>query len=79
MNALMGEKILPSFTKETTATINFLRHKNKAENGESGTVFYNDGHQGKLRNADFATISKYVSTESASVDVAKSVNHLDLY
>lgn len=79
LNALMGEKILPSFTKETTATINFLRHKDKAQDGESGKVFYNDGHQESLRDADFATISKYVSTESATVDVAKSVSHLDLY
>lgn len=79
LNALMGEKILPSFTKETTATINFLRHKEKAEHGESGIVFYNDGRQETLEDVDFATISKYVSTESIDVDVAKSVSHLDLF
>lgn len=79
LNALMGEKILPSFTKETTATINFLRHKDKAEGEESGKVFYNDGHQDSIQNADFSTISKYVSTESTTVDVAKTISHLDLY
>ena len=26
LNALMGERILPSFSNETTATVNFLRH-----------------------------------------------------
>lgn len=79
LNALMGERLLPSFTKETTATINFLRHKNKAQNGEGGRVFYNDGTQETLSDVDFAIISQYVSTESTSVDVAKSVSHLDLY
>lgn len=79
LNALMGEKILPSFTKETTATINFLRHKDKAEGEESGKVFYNDGHQDSIQTADFSTISKYVSTESTTVDVAKTISHLDLY
>lgn len=79
LNALMGEKILPSFTKETTATINFLRHKDKAEGEESGKVYYNDGHQDSIQTADFSTISKYVSTESTTVDVAKTISHLDLY
>ena len=40
LNALMGEKILPSFTDETTATVNFLRNKEKSENGEEGRVFF---------------------------------------
>ncbi len=30
LNALMGEKYLPSFTTETTATINFLRSVNES-------------------------------------------------
>lgn len=38
LNALMGKKLLPSFTSETTATINFLRHKDCAKNGEEGCV-----------------------------------------
>ncbi len=78
LNALMGEKILPSFTSETTATVNFLKHKNKSENGESGCVYYNDGTKKIIDYADINTISKYVSTES-SEDVAKNIKHLDLY
>ena len=32
LNALMGEKILPSYSDETTATVTFLKHKGKADN-----------------------------------------------
>lgn len=79
LNALMGEKILPSFTNETTATINFLRHKSKSESGESGRVYYNDGHTENIQSADIVTITNYVSTSSKEVDVAQSVSHLDLF
>lgn len=78
LNALMGEKILPSFSDETTATINYLRHIEHASAGECGEVFYNDGTSEKIYSADLATVSRYVCTES-DVDVAKQVNHLDLY
>ncbi len=78
LNALMGEKILPSFTDETTATVNYLRHKEHASEGESGKVVYNDGTSEKIYSADLATVSKYVCTKS-DVDVAKDVDHLDLY
>ena len=43
LNALMKKRILPSFTNETTATVNFLRHKEKSRAGEAGTVYYKDG------------------------------------
>lgn len=78
LNALMGEKILPSFTDETTATVNYLKHKEHATTGESGEVVYNDGTSEKIYSADLATVSKYVCTDS-DVDVAKEVDHLDLY
>ena len=78
LNALMGEKILPSFSNETTATVNFLKHKDKAEKGESGCVYYNDGKTKCIDQADFQTISKYVSTESEE-EVAQNIKHLDLY
>lgn len=81
LNALMGEKILPSFTDETTATVNFLRHKEKAENGEAGRVYFKD-ENGKrvevLDKVDFDTINKYVCTKS-EIGVASSVEHLDLF
>lgn len=78
LNALMGEKILPSFTDETTATVNYLKHKERSVNGESGEVVYKDGNSEKIYSADLETVSKYVCTES-DVEVAKTIDHLDLY
>lgn len=77
LNALMGKRILPSFSNETTATVNFLRHSEKAANGEAGRVYYNNGDDEPLQNATLATIEKYVSTKGD--DVAKKIDHLDLY
>lgn len=78
LNALMGEKILPSFTDETTATVNFLRHKDRSENGEEGRVYLNDGQVKVLEEVNFDVINKYVCTNS-EIGVANTVDHLDLY
>lgn len=78
LNALMGEKILPSFTDETTATVNFLRHKDRSENGEEGRVYLNDGQVKVLDKVNFDVINKYVCTNS-DIGVANTVDHLDLY
>lgn len=78
LNALMGKRILPSYSNETTATVNYLRHKNLAENGQAGTVHFKDGKTEDIYSADLETIKKYVSTES-SVDVVSSIEKLDLY
>lgn len=77
LNALMGEKILPSYSNETTATVNFLRHRSKGKEGEAGRVFYNDGTEIIIEDASLDTITKYVTTKGD--DVAKKVEHLDLY
>ena len=77
LNALMGKRILPSFSNETTAAVNFLRHSDKAACGEAGKVFYNNGSQEILTDATLETIMKYVSTKGD--EVAKKVEHLDLY
>ncbi len=77
LNALMGERILPSYSNETTATVNFLRHSEKAENGERGRVYYNNGDVEILQDVALDTIEKYVSTKGE--DVAKKIDHLDLY
>ena len=77
LNALMGNRILPSFSNETTATVNFLRHSDKAIEGEAGKVFYNSGTQEIIEDASLEAIQKYVSTKGD--DVAKKVDHLDLY
>lgn len=78
LNALMGEKILPSFTNETTATVNFLRHKDRSENGEEGRVYLNDGQVKVLDKVNFDVINKYVCTNS-DIGVANTVDHLDIY
>ena len=77
LNALMGRRILPSFSNETTATVNFLRHAEKAQSGEVGRVYYNDGSQEVIKEATLDTIMKFVSTKGD--DVANKVDHLDLY
>lgn len=77
LNALMGKRILPSFSNETTATVNFLRHKSKALDGEAGRVYYNDNTQKIINDASLDTIMEYVSTKGKNV--AKTVDHLDLY
>ena len=77
LNALMGKRILPSFSNETTATVNFLRHKDKAQDGEAGRVFYSSGEQEIMNDANIDTIMQYVTTKGD--DVAKNIAHLDLY
>ena len=42
LNALMHKAVLPSFSTETTATVNFLRHKDMAEPGQAGVVYYRE-------------------------------------
>lgn len=77
LNALMGQKILPSFSGETTATVNFLRHKDRATQGERGKIYYKDGQTRELQDISLDIINKYVSTKGD--DVAKTIEHLDLY
>lgn len=77
LNALMKKRILPSFSKETTATVNFLRHKDHSENGAAGKVFYYDGTVKNLENVDLETVEKYVSTKGDNV--TSEIQHLDLY
>lgn len=78
LNALMGEKILPSYSDETTATVTFLRHTNKAGNQQKGTVYYADGSNEDINSIETDFISRYVSTRS-DIPVAATVNHLDLF
>lgn len=77
LNALMREKYLPSYTRETTATINYLR--NRSESERPGIVYYMDGHTEELEKIDSEIVEKYVSTKSDKMDVSKSVRHFDLY
>ncbi|SDC30171.1 Dynamin family protein [Succiniclasticum ruminis] len=81
LNALMHKRILPSFTSETTATVNFLRHKEKAPTGEAGIVYYNDGRMEALPDLELKTIENVVSTRSEKGEkaVAATINHVDLF
>ncbi len=77
LNALMREKYLPSYTKETTATINYLR--NRSESEYQGIVYYMDGHNETIKEIDGKIIEKYVSTKNDEMDVSKAIKHFDLY
>lgn len=81
LNALMHKKILPSFTSETTATVNFLRHKEEAPNGEAGIVYYNDGHTEVLSDLNLKTIEQVVSTrgDKGEERIATTIDHVDLF
>lgn len=81
LNALMHKRILPSFSGEATATVNFLRYIDQAPNGTAGRVFYNDGSTKDLFDLDRSTIEKVVSTKGNSTDttIAATVDHVDLY
>lgn len=78
LNALMGDKLLPSFSTETTATVNYLEHTDKGEPGICGEVYYKDGRHITLDKIDGPTIEKYVSTNSDE-NVAGNIDKLVLY
>lgn len=77
LNALMREKYLPSYTKETTATINYLR--NSSESEYCGIAYFKDGHTEVLPSLDYDVVSKYVSTKNKDMKVEENIKHLDLY
>lgn len=81
LNALMRRRMLPSFKKETTATVNFLRHTSQAPNGEAGIVYYRDGEIKTLPDLNLETIAKYVSTtgDVGKKTIAKTVEKVDLF
>jgi len=81
LNALMGEKYLPSYKRETTATINYIRHKEHAINNKCLVIHYNDGRQPEsFDEPSFDIIKKYTTTEDKEqLNVAKEINHIDLY
>lgn len=83
LNAMMHKKALPTFSTETTATVNFLRHVTCAPNGEAGIVYYREpkGSTEVLENLDSATIERVVSTRGDKENdrVATRVDHVDLF
>lgn len=81
LNALMRRRILPSFTSETTATVNFLRHASQAPNHEAGIVYYNDGRREPVPELTLEALERVVSTRGDTDDekIATSVDHVDLF
>jgi GTPase SAR1 family protein len=77
LNAMMGNKYLPSTSSETTATVNFLKHRVQAQSGEGVRVYYKDGTEETYPEASFETIEQFVSTKGD--DVAQKINSVDLY
>lgn len=81
LNALMHRRMLPSFKKETTATVNFLRHTSQAPNGEAGIVYYRNGTTKILPDLNVNTIARFVSTtgDTAEGTIAQTVEKVDLF
>lgn len=78
LNALMGEKYLPSFTTETTATINFLRSVNESPTKKPLIkVNYKDGKVESCAEVTLENIEKFVSTNG--VDVAKNILSVEVF
>ena len=81
LNALMQKRILPSYTRETTATVNFLQHASKAPNGEPGIVYYRDGRTKVLPDLSVDTLTKYVTVGEGEDRnaVSESTERVDLF
>lgn len=81
LNALMHRYILPSYTAETTATVNFLRHTSQAPDHEEGIVYYKDGRKETLSELTRETLERVVCTrgDTDDVKVATSIDHVDLF
>ncbi|MBR0262184.1 MAG: dynamin family protein [Selenomonadaceae bacterium] len=81
LNALMHRRMLPSFKKETTATVNFLRHTSQAPNGEAGIVYYRNGATKILPDLNVDTIARFVSTTGDTKEgtIAQTVEKVDLF
>ncbi len=78
LNALMGEKYLPSFATETTATINFLHSINESPTKKPLIkVNYKDGTIEQCEDVTLENIEKYVSTKGD--EVAKRILSVELF
>lgn len=78
LNALMGQRLLPSFTGETTATVNLLRSVDRSPTlAPLIRVNYNDGTTREVEEVDLATIEKYVSTRGQ--DVAAKIKSVEVF
>lgn len=83
LNALMRRRILPTFSDEATATVNFLCHTSRAPDGEAGVVYYRDPAVEKkvLHKLNPTVLEQVVSTRGNTDEqqIATSVDHVDLF
>lgn len=82
LNALMRKYILPSFSGETTATVNFLRYIDKAPlPGLCGRVYRLDGSTEDITDLSVSTLERVVSTRGNinGETVATTVDRVELY
>lgn len=79
LNALMGNWYLPSATKETTATVNFLKHISRSEDNNNVHIHYVDDtiESVQIDNLTVDSLKKYVSTDGDNV--AKKIKKVDIY
>lgn len=79
LNALMGEKYLPSFTTETTATINFLRPLKESPDGKPEVVIhYRDGHSEKSEDVSLGGIQRFVAINE-DLNVKEKVESVEVF
>lgn len=79
LNAVMGDCYLPSFTSETTATINYLKHTSKSPNGHTLQIDYkNPATPTKYGEATKESIAKNVSTLGGE-QVVQDIESVTLY
>ena len=78
LNSLMGEKYLPSFTTETTATVNFLRSVNESPTGQPLIrVNYKGRDKEECDDVTLENIEKFVSTRGDNV--AQKIESVEVF
>ena len=79
LNALMGEKYLPSFQTETTATINFLSSvKDSPEGKPLVRVNYRDHHSTISEDVSLEGIQQFVAIND-NLDVKEKVESVEVF
>lgn len=81
LNALMHKTLLPSFSGEATATVNYLHSKDCAPGQVAGIVYYKDGTKDVINALTKDTIETAVSVrgDREGKKIADVVDHVDLY
>lgn len=79
LNALMHRDCLPRKATATTATVNFLKHIDKAPDGRAFWVYYNDPNkEPQALELTDNSLREFVTAQS-KMDVSKEINRVELY